>query len=407
MNIVIINHYAGTEAMGMDYRPYSLARQWVAAGHDVTVLAASFSHLRSRQPVVAGRISEERIDGIRYNWVQTPAYAGNGAARVRNIFSFVGQTLAGARRLATRLRPDIVIASSTYVLDVLVARRMARVSRARFVFEVRDLWPLTLVELGGMSTRHPFVLLLQWAENYAYRTADRVVSALPAAAGYMERHGMAPEKWLYVPNGIDVAAWSDHPMPVPEAHRQALAELRARSRFILGYTGGHATSNALETLVDAAPALRDDGVSVLLVGQGPAKASLENRAARLRAANVLFLPPVPKAAVCSVLAGVDAAYIGWQKRAIYRYGTSSTKLMDYMMAERPVVHSTDALNDPVAESGCGLSVPPEDPSAVVDAVHRLMCLSDADRAAMGAKGRAHVVANNDYSVLARRFLAEL
>lgn len=91
MNILLINHYAGSLQHGMEYRPYYLAREWVKSGHQVTIAAASVSHVRTTPPQLKGAASEEIIDGIRYLWLKTPAYHGNGIPRALNIFSFVAQ----------------------------------------------------------------------------------------------------------------------------------------------------------------------------------------------------------------------------------------------------------------------------------------------------------------------------
>ena len=117
-----------------------------------------------------------------------------------------------------------------------------------------------------------------------------------------------------------------------------------------------------------------------------------------------WLPPIPKAQIPAFLARLDVAYIGWQRVPIYRFGIAPNKLMDYMMAGCAVLHSVEAGNDPVMESGCGLSVPPESPAAVAAGLRQLAALDPAQRRAMGARGRTFVLANHTYPVLAQRFL---
>ena len=113
---------------------------------------------------------------------------------------------------------------------------------------------------------------------------------------------------------------------------------------------------------------------------------------------------MPKAQVPSLLGQIDIAFIGWQRVPIYRFGIAPNKLMDYMMAGCPVLHSVDAGNDPVAESGCGLSVAPGDAAAIAAGLAQLAALPAAERRAMGERGRAFVQAHHTYPVLARRFL---
>ncbi len=398
MTILLINHYAGSPAHGMEHRPFYMAREWVRAGHAVTVLAANQSHLRIRNPAAG----DETLAGIHYRWLDTPPYQGNGLGRIRNMLAFTSRLWRDAARLASELEPDVVIASSTYPIDLYPARSIARKANARLIFEVHDLWPLSPMELGNLPPWHPFIMVMQQAENDAYRSADRVVSMLPKAETHMREHGLAPGKFAYLPNGIDLQEWEDATDALPATHREVLDDLRARGRFVVGYAGSHGVANALHHLIDAARLLDDLPASLVLVGQGPEKDTLQARA--LGMSNVVFLPPVPKSAIPALLRAMDALYLGWNRMPLYRFGISPNKLMDYMMAAKPIVHSVEAGNDPVAESACGFSVPPEDAEAVAGAIRRLLAMDPTEREAMGARGRAFVAEHHDYRVLAKRFL---
>ena len=127
MNILLVNHYAGTPTLGMEYRPYYLAREWVRLGHRVMIVAAAYSHYRARQPAPG----DEIVDGIHYRWLPTPMYSGNGWARMRNVLSFLSQLWTQAPALAADFQPDVVISSSTYPMDTWVARRIAQLAGAR------------------------------------------------------------------------------------------------------------------------------------------------------------------------------------------------------------------------------------------------------------------------------------
>lgn len=398
-----MNHYAGSDDYGMEYRPYYLAREWTRAGHEVTIVAATFSHLRNHSPSArAGR--EEMVDGIRYVWIPTPTYEGNGVRRFLNILAFVTQLLLRSGRLARRYLPDVVVASSTYPLDNVPAARIARKSKAAHVYEVHDLWPLTLIEVGGMPRRHPFVVLLQWAEDWSYQRADAVISMLPKAEDHMTAHGMDPGKSTYVPNGIVVSDWQAGEEALPTEHREQLTALHSDRQFVVGYAGGHGAANSLETLIQSATLLQDDPVQIVLVGGGPDKAGLQAAVERLELPNVTFLPPVRKPAIPKLLESMDACYLGAPRQPIYRFGVNPNKLFDYMMARRPVIQGIDAGNDLVADVGCGVSIPPEDPEALAEAIRTLMQLPASSREAMGERGRTYVVENHDYRVLADLFL---
>jgi glycosyltransferase involved in cell wall biosynthesis len=403
-NILLINHYAGSFYHGMEYRPYYLAREWFRQGHQVTIAAASHSHLRRQTPDFRGPVYEEVLDGIRYVWLKTPHYRGNGWKRAVNIFAFVAQLFRWEKLLCRGGTLDAVIASSTYPLDIYPARRIALRHQAKLIFEVHDLWPLTLIELGGMSPRHPFIRMMQAAEDYAYRHADRVASLLPKADDYMVRRGMRPQKFVCLPNGVDVSEWRNFQSPLGDDCRQRLRQLRSNAKFVIGYAGGMGLANALDDLIDAAILLRDAPVAFALVGQGPEKNRLHQRVAEQDLKNVAILPCIPKASVPAFLSEIDAAFLGWKRCSLYRFGVSPNKLMDYMMAGKPVIHAIEAANDLVGETCCGVSVAPEDPQQIAAAVTELMSMSHRELQQMGERGRAYVERHHDYRELARRFI---
>lgn len=405
MNILLINHYAGSPRHGMAYRPYYLAREWGRLGHRVRILAADQSHIRARQPDLENSARfDECNDGVDYSWYRTPAYAGNGVGRVRNMAAFVTALYRDARRIVRDFHPDVVIASSTYPMDIWPAHRMARLSGARLLFEVHDLWPLSPMELGGMSKWHPFIMLVQRAEDYAYRHADSVVSMLPKVREYMMSRGLKPEKLHYVPNGIDPGEWQAGGPGLPDEAANLLATLRRSGHAIIGYAGTHGVSNALCNILDAAALMREEKVAFVLVGSGPAKASLQERARHARLHKVHFLDPVEKRCIPSLLECFDVAYIGWHRHPLYRFGIAPNKLMDYMMAARPVLHAVAAGNDPVNEAGCGMTVEPDDAQAIARGIRALLTLPDDERHAMGQRGKAFVLAHLTYPVLGQRFL---
>ena len=446
MNILYINHYAGSPQHGMEYRPYYLAREWVRAGHAVRMLAASYSHVRAQQPDLAamhtaashapngqsgqsshplpgdvvqeaveeagaksGRATVQHIDGVAYHWYATPAYVGNGVGRVKNIWSFLRQVWLDAPRLARTFEPDVVIASSTYPMDIWVAHRIAKLARkqgkpCKLVFEVHDLWPLSPIELGGMSPKHPFIMLCQAAEKYAYQHADVVVSMLPKVAEHMQSHGLDVRKLHIVPNGITLDEWEGEAVPLRADVASHLAAQKAAGRKVVGYAGSHGTPNALEVLLQAAAHMQTEPFSFVLVGSGHEKAALQQQAQEWGLQHVAFFDPIPKAHIPAFLAQLDIAYIGWQRVPIYRFGIAPNKLMDYMMARCVVLHSVEAGNDPVAEAGCGMTVPPADPQAVADGLRQLARLDAATRQRMGESGRQFVLDNHTYPVLAQRFL---
>ena len=405
MNILYINHYAGSPKHGMEFRPYYLAKAWLALGHKVTIVAANHSHLRQHNPTLTQATLAENIDGIDYLWLKTLSYTSNGLKRVLNIFHFLWALWLTRKRLATS-QPDLIIASSTYPLDAIFAHYLAKKTGARWVYEVHDLWPLTPVEVGGMSPYHPFILLLQWAENFAYKKADKVISMLPLAKEHMQAHGMPAANYGLVPNGIQIEEWIGNQSPLEPNLLATLAQYRAQDRFILGYAGGHGLANALTDLLSAMNILQQKQVPIqlVLVGSAPDKAALEQQASSLGLHNVTFLPALPKNQIPAFLGHMDGLYLGWRRLPIYRFGINPNKLFDYMMAKKPIVHAISYGNDTVASAQAGLTCAAEDPSAIALTILQLAKLTPEERLTLGENGQNYVLKHHDYRVLAQHFL---
>ncbi|MFM7533436.1 MAG: glycosyltransferase family 4 protein, partial [Rubrivivax sp.] len=289
------------------------------------------------------------------------------------------------------------------------------------VHEIHALWPLSPIELSGMSPWHPFALICQSAEDSAYRASDVVVSMLPKVQAHVARRGLDLKKLHIVPNGISPEEWKGPHEPLREDVEQAIDAARREGGVVVGYAGSMGEPNALDVLLDAmrllaggpgapgpaAAAASRRPLHLVMVGDGHLREHLVRRIATEGLARVSLLPPIPKAQIPTFLGAIDIAYLGWQRQPLYRFGIAPNKLMDYMMAARAVLHSVQAGNDPVAEAGCGLTVPPEDPQAVAQGLRQLASLSPKDRRVLGEKGRAYMLAHHAYPVLAKRFLQAL
>jgi glycosyltransferase involved in cell wall biosynthesis len=401
MNILYINHYAGHPEYGMEFRPFYMAEEWHKNGHQSLILGADFSHLRKKNPENPGI---EKKGNVNYYWIKTPAYKGNCFGRVLNIFAFVFKIFLQQKEILSHIKPDAIVASSTHPFDIFPAWFMAKKTRAKLVFEIHDLWPLSLTEIGGMHKYHPFVLAVGLAEFAAYKLPDKVISILPNAYAHAKKFGVSPNNFAVVPNGIELESGRE---PLPAEHDEEISQLKKAGKFLVGYAGAHGLANALPYLIDAAKLLEDKNAHMVLVGGGQEKENLIQYAAAAGVENISFLNPINKNAIPVFLEQMDALYIGLQKQPLFFYGISPNKLFDYMLAARPIIKAIDAGNDPVKDAACGVSVPAENSGAIADAVLEIMAKPQEERDKMGQNGKEYVLANHDYKVLAKRFLEAL
>jgi glycosyltransferase involved in cell wall biosynthesis len=400
MKILLINHYAGSLEYGMEFRPFYLTREWVKSGHKVCVVAASFSHLRKKQPTINKHFHEESIAGGKYVWLRTPVYKTNSIKRFLNILAFVAQIFR-FRSKFIQFNPDVVIASSTYPLDIFPAYYIHKKTNSKLVYEVHDLWPLSPMELGGMSKFHPFIVLMQAAENFACKQAQKTISILPKTKEHLQEHGMSPEKFCHIPNGIVKSDWTIS-KPIPIHYRKKIDELKQNGIFLVGYAGAHGIANALSHLIKAADIMKSSPVCFILVGNGQEKENLIKQAEKLGLANVDFWEPIEKLAIPDLLTEMDALYVSFQKQPLFRFGVSLNKMFDYMMSAKPIIFAIEAGNDPIQDSGAGISIKAENPEEVAKSIRMLMELTESQRKMMGENGRQFVLKHHEYKVLAEQ-----
>lgn len=401
-SIWYVHPYAGGPGVGRYDRPFYLAQHWQALGRRCVVLTAAQHHLLDT-PRAHG---VEQIAGVTYDFIDTPAYVGNGLGRLRNMAAFTLQLARQGDRLVRRHgHPAMIIASSPHPYAWLAVHHLARRFQARAVFEVRDLWPLSLVELAGVSPRHPLVRVTGWLESHAYRSADAVVSLLPNTLEHMRSLGLDPARWHFIPNGIEDA-------PAPAAS-QGLActilarQWRAEGRTVIVYAGALGRPNQVESLVQAMALQRDAGQqsAAVIVGRGERVEYLRQLVTQLRLDDrVAMFDQIPKKDVLSLLCEASAGYISLRPEPLFRFGVSPNKLFDYMLASLPVLFAVRAGNDPVAEAACGVSVDPGDPQAISAGITQLAMLTENARLAMGERGRTYVVQRHGYRQLAENYL---
>ena len=377
MHILLIHQaFAAIDEPG-GTRHHELARLLAEAGHRVTVVAGSVSYLTDRP---AGA-SQAEVDGVRI--LRPAGYASWHQSFVKRTVSFVSFMLSSfVAGLRTR-QVDMVWGTSPPLFQVVSAWAIARLKRAPFVFEVRDLWPHFAVEVGVLRNRL-LIRLAQWLEGFLYRRADLVVINSPGFRQHVTERGAAPVE--LVPNGVDVAMFES--AGDGSAFRR---EHGLEGEFVVIYTGAHGLSNDLGTALAAAAGLKAEALFVL-VGAGKEKAGLIEQAAGLGADNVRFLPPVPKQQIPGLLAAADACLAILKPLEAYKT-TYPNKVFDYMAAGKPVLLVIDGvIRDVVEAARAGIFVLPGDSSALMEAVRQLR-QDPAEAAAMGQRGRAYVRAH--------------
>lgn len=393
-----INQYSSTPETAMGGRHYYLALELAKKGHQVYVVAGRYSHLlRNPKQFDEQYFIEEIMPNFSFVWVNLPEYQeAHSKQRVLNWFKF--SWLLRTMGNVIPIKPDVILYSSPSLIGYLGAKHLSNKFKIPFIFEVRDIWPLTLMELGGHSSNHPFIKFLQWIEDRAYKKADYVFSNLYNAVEHMQSRGLDPNKFHWIPNGVSLEEVSQKQPLSPETTAQL-----PKNKFIIGYTGTIGVANAIDDLIEAAHILSfNSQLHFVLVGSGKEKQNLINKIQSLGLHNVTFIDAIPKKQIQSMLEQFDVCYIGWQKNPLYRFGIAPNKLPEYLYAGKPIIHAFSGRGDVVQQAQAGITIEAEDPQAIVRAIEHLYALTVEQRQQLGLNGKSFVLQHLEYAMIAEK-----
>lgn len=384
----ILNHYAAPSDRAAGTRHYDLGRALTARGYDVTVFAAGFSHFTLKEERLKRwqLFATESFSGVRFVWIRTVPYRRSGLVRLINMLSYAVAVMAVQVRFSP---PRWVIGSSVHPFAALAGYFIARARGATFLYEVRDLWPQTLIDMGAMREQSLAAKGMRLLERVLLERCAAVITLLGDLPKYLRERGIHARRVEYIPNGVQVTDTTPDDSPLPPRVRAWLEE----GRFVCGYVGTHGVANRLEVVVQAARLLQDrseDRIGIVFVGDGPEKPRLKRLVEQLRLRNVVLLDPIPKSQVPSFIARLHAGIFHLAHNAVFRYGISSNKLFDYLANGTPVIFACRAGYNPVQTAAAGISIPPDDPEALAKAMVSLATKPSGALKAMGTRGRRYV-----------------
>ncbi len=403
MRITFLCQYFPPEMGAPAARTFEHARHWTRRGHQVTVITGFPNHPTGViRPEYRGEIvRRERVEGIDLlrTWVYVTANRGF-AKRILNFLSFFGSSiLFGA---AMTPRPDVVVGTSPQFFCAVGAWVLSVLKRAPFVFEVRDIWPQSAVELGVL--RNPLLIrALEAIEMFLYNRAALIVPVAESTRDYLIARGIPAEKIRIVPNGID-AEYLESATLSPE---EARAQLGLEGRFLVSYIGTHGMSHALDVVLDAAARLAAiPEIHFLFVGEGAEKEKLKQLAAGKGLRNVTFLDQQPRERLLGFYRASDVSLVPLKRLAIFQKVLPS-KLFELMGAGCPIICSVEGeAARLVARAEAGLNIEPENGAAMAEAIQRLRS-DEALRRQLIENGRTFVRKNYLRSALAERYLESL
>ena len=359
-----------------DKRHNFFAESLSRLGHSVTIISANHHHL---MPKIRDNFE---VSKLNYNThlVSVPRYdSAHDLKRILAWFVFSFKLCWLPKKL--KQKPDIVIVSSPSLISFLGAECVAKWNKSKLIFEVRDIWPLTLIEIGNFSKKHPFIKFLQWIEIRALLKSDHIITTMPGGPDYVKSHIGSNDKTHWIPNGIDMSRISISSLKTDRIEQKS-------KQFLVGYTGTLGLANSVETIISAASTLKNDtSVQFLIMGEGRCREDLINQVNFLELSNVKFIPQGSEEEVTKILEKLDAGLLCWRNSSLYQFGTSAAKLPRYLAAGKPVIQAYSGYYDPVIFNKVGITVPAENGKEVAKAIKMLQFMPNDERKELSKNAR--------------------
>jgi glycosyltransferase involved in cell wall biosynthesis len=367
-------------------------------GHKVVVITSDSNQLAA-PPQLESDYLLQQVDGIQLCWVRTLKYiAAKSIRRILSWLHFEWRLLWLPKKNLPK--PDVVVVSSLSLLTVLNGFWWKARYKCRLVFEIRDIWPLTITEEGGFKPSNPFVWGLGVVERLGYKYSDAIVGTMPNLGEHVLNVLGYARPTYCIPMGVDADLYAV-PTALPNGYEEMFFP---KDKFIVAHVGSIGITNALDTFLECAQAMSANShIHFLVVGDGDLREKYRNQFSHLN--NLTFAPRVDKQMVQAVLSKCDLLYFSVHVSKVWQYGQSLNKVIDYMMAGKPIVASYTGFPSMINEADCGSYVPAGDMKALQKEVERYAQMPKEERAVIGARGKKWLLANRQYPKLAADYLA--
>lgn len=389
--IWILNHYAVTPNMPGGTRHYDLSQELIKKDYEVTIFSSGFLHDKQIywKTFKTQSFITENFGKIKFVWLKTTSYHKNNYMRILNMFSYLLRMLTAAHNFS---KPEVIIGSSVHPFAVFAAWLLSRRYKAKFIFEVRDLWPQTPIDMGIIKHNGIMAKLMYVWEKFMYKRAEKIIVLLPNAKEYIKNLGISiDEKIVWIPNGVNLERF-DNPVSLSSNFEMNLSAGKNNNKFIVMYTGAHGPANGLDIFIEAAThfQMNDKVIQFYLIGDGIEKEKLQSESKRRNLKNIYFFPPVSKREIPSLLKYADLLVQSFAPINVFQYGISPNKIFDYLAAGKPIIMSVKTINNIVKEADAGIVIEPGNAKAFIEGIIKIKNLSSQERRRLGDNGRKHV-----------------
>ena len=397
MNIWCISKYASPPNYGkMPARLFVLTKEFIKLGHKATLITSDSNHF-SKFPDTNKVHNFEVVEDVPLCWIKTKKYLKTASVcRILSWFDFERKLF---KLDTSRLdKPDVVLVSSLSIFSIVYGYYLKKKFGAFLVFEIRDIWPLTMTEEGGFSKWHPLVLFIGLIEKFGYKKADLVVGTMPRLDLHIKNILGYEKQFHCSPLGFDPVNYEKESFG-----NNPFDDIFPKDKMIVGYAGSMGITNALEPFIKTIKLLNNnENIHFMLVGSGDLKSNFENELENCN--NVTFLPRIGQNEVKYFLNNCDILYLSTKDSEVWKYGQSMNKVVEYMLASKPMIASYTGYPSMINEANCGFFEKTSDANELKEKILSILNLNQEERKILGENGLKWVYENRQYSKLAKEYL---
>ncbi len=394
MNILFINHYSITPSKGGSTRHFEIGKRLIKLGHNASLIGGAYHHHLRKNEIIYSQKEKENIGGMEIIWLKLPYYKNpHSIQRFLNWFIFAFKLLFIQKRDIRK--PEIIFYSSTSLLGIVSAYFLSKRFKARLVLEIRDIWPLTVIHLRGLSKLNPLVIFLRLIEIFGYFVSEIIFTTMPLGRKHIIDSGFKNKKVFHLPNGIE----NKRSKMIDSDVSRKLHEIQ-KGKFVVGYAGSIGSANWVESLILAAKLLKNEKeIFFSIIGDGPKKKELVNLSKEFNLNNIFFGDRVPREYVPKILSSFSVCFHGSGKNPLYDFGVSPNKMAEYMLHGKPIIDSYSGARGAVEKFNCGITVPAGDHKEIAKAIIKMKNLDQRSFEKLSENAKSAIDSFYDYDVI--------
>ncbi len=399
MKVIYISKYFNTPSESeTGSRGFHICRELSRFGYDVKVLASKSSH-NYENTNFKKAFNKEYFEKLNVIFIKTIQFMNKRSlARIISWIEFEMKCFYFIARQKTK--PDVIIASSLSFLSIITGLLLKLIFKVKLIIEIRDIWPLTLVEIGGFSTKNPLIYLMSKFEEAGYKYSDAIVGTMPNLKEHVENITKKHSPVFCIPQGVS----EEHKQTINFSQKEISNkyDFIPQNTFIVGYAGSFGSANAMHYLFEAAKETTNRDIHYVFVGDGDLKSKFLKKYGHL--SNVTVGPRLKKHDVAGFLSQCDVLAFATVSSKIYKYGTSLNKLIDYMLAAKPCLCIYDGYDEIIAQANCGFILQETDSVKIAHKINQISEMPKNELREMGLNGKKWLEENRTFPILAKKYI---